>query len=101
MSSLSTIAVCDGSGFGKRVSGLFPKFFLCDRNKEINSVTSSEQRLRLKKDSRRCPRIKYKGRTSQSVYEGTPRICGGETGEGKSTYFCWPCLVMGDISTVI
>lgn len=99
MSSLSTIAVCDGSGFGKRVSlGCFSNFFFGIGTKK---QLSHEQRLRLKKDSRPCPRIKYKGRTSQSVYEGTPRICGGETEEGKSTYFCWPCLVMGDISTVI
>ena len=25
-------------------------------------------------------------------------LCGGE--DGKETFFCWPCLVMGDISRV-
>ena len=61
---------------------------------------SHEQRIRLKKDGRPCPRIKYQGRTSDSVYESFSWICGGESEDGKETFFCWPCLVMGDISKV-
>ena len=69
------------------------------RTAQGNLITH-EQRLRLKNDGRPCPPIKFKGRTSASVYKGFSWICGGENDEGKSTYFCWPCLVMGDISTV-
>ncbi len=65
-----------------------------------NNNLNHEQRLRLKKDGRPCPRIKYAGRTSVTVYESFPWICGGENEEGKETFYCWPCLVMGDISTV-
>lgn len=59
-----------------------------------------EQRLCLKNDGRPCPSIKYKGRTSSSVYSSYLWICGGENDEGTSTYFCWPCLVMGEPSRV-
>eukprot|EP00794_Sanderia_malayensis_P008316 gene8316-9202_t len=60
-----------------------------------------EQRLRLKKDGRPCPLLKYKGRTSSSVYDGFSWICGGVNDNGKSTYFFWPCLVMGDIAKLL
>ena len=88
----------DGSGFGGRISlGCFINFFLAIETQMKNQI-SHEQRLHLKKDGRPCPKIQYKGGTSQSVYENIPWICGGETEEGKSTYFCWPCSIMGDIN---
>ena len=69
------------------------------RSEQRNQLTH-EKGLRLKKDGRPCPRIKYKGRMSNSAYESISWLCGGETEEGKNTFFCWPCLGMGDISTV-
>ena len=54
-----------------------------------------EQHLRLKWHT-----IKYKGPTSSSVYHGFLLICGGENYEGQNTYYCWPCLIIGDLSTV-
>ena len=56
-----------------------------------------EQRLRFKKDGRPCPRVTFKNKSSDSVYETYAWACGD--GE-KNTYFCWPCLVMGDVSSV-
>lgn len=56
-----------------------------------------EQRLRLKEDGRPCPKVTIKNRSSDSVYETFPWICGDEE---KNTFFCWPCLVVGDLSTV-
>ena len=56
------------------------------------------QRLRLKEDGRPCPAINFKHRTSESVYGTYPWICGDKE---KNTFFCWPCLVMGDLSKVI
>ena len=47
---------------------------------------SHEQRLRLKKDGRPCPRIKYARRTNASVYESFSWICGGGNEEGKETF---------------
>ena len=38
-----------------------------------------------------------KGAVSESVYENLSWICGDEE---KNKYFCWPCLVMGGVSTV-
>ena len=69
------------------------------RSKQRNNL-AHKQRLHLKQDVRPCPRIKYKGRTSHSTYETYPWICGGEIEDGKSIFFCWPCLVMADITTV-
>ena len=56
-----------------------------------------EQRLRLKADGRPCPKVTVKNRSSASVYENFSWICGDEE---KNTYFCWPCLLMGDLSKV-
>ncbi len=56
-----------------------------------------EQRLRFKKDGRPCPKVVLKDRSSESVYAAFPWICGDEE---KNTYFCWPCLIMGDLSKV-
>ncbi len=56
-----------------------------------------EQCLRLKSDGRPCPKIFLKDRASDSVYAAFPWICGDEE---KNTYFCWPCLVMGDLDKV-
>ena len=36
----------------------------------------------------------------ESVYTDFSWICGGENGDGKETFFCGPCLVIGDISRV-
>ena len=52
-----------------------------------------EQRLRLKKDGRPCPKILIKSRVSDTVYRKYPWICGDDE---KNTYYCWPCLVMDD-----
>ena len=76
----------------------------CQRLFELRSnhsgCLSDERRLRLKGDGRPCPRIKYQGRASDSVYAGVSWVCCGEKEDGKETFFCWPCLVMGDISRV-
>jgi len=56
-----------------------------------------EQRLQFKKDGRPCPKVTLKNRSSDSVYETYQWICGDAE---KNTYFCWPCLVMGDIKAV-
>ena len=56
-----------------------------------------EQRLRLKKDERPCPKIVLKNRSSDSVYKTYSWICGDEA---ANTYFCWPCLIMSDLSKV-
>ena len=66
---------------------------------QIGTLTH-KQRLRLKKEGRPCPRINYNGRTSDTVYEGFSWICGAVNEDGKETFFCWSCLVMGDISKV-
>ncbi|XP_065054458.1 zinc finger MYM-type protein 1-like isoform X1 [Rhopilema esculentum] len=54
-----------------------------------------EQRLGLKKDGRPCPKIEIKNRDSETVYNNFLWMCGDAE---KNTYFCWPCLVMGDLS---
>ena len=56
-----------------------------------------EQRLRLKKDGRPCPDVKVRSRSCEAVYRSFSWICGDSE---KNTYFCWPCLVMGDHSKV-
>ena len=56
-----------------------------------------EQRLRLKQDGRPCPKVLIKDTSSESTYKKYSWICGDEE---KNTYFCWPCLVMGDLSKV-
>ena len=56
-----------------------------------------EQHLQLKQAGRPCPKVTIKDRSSKSVYETFPWICGD--GE-KNSYFCWPCLIMGDRSKV-
>ena len=57
-----------------------------------------EQRLNLKTDGRPCPKINIKNRDSDTVYSNFSWICGDNE---KNTYFCWPCLVMGDLSVAI
>ena len=56
-----------------------------------------EQRLSLKEDGRPCPRINIKNRDSETAYNNFSWMCGDAQ---KNTYFCWPCLVMGDLSKV-
>ena len=56
-----------------------------------------DQRLRLKNDGRPCPPVTLKNRSSENVYETFKWICGNEE---RNTYFCWPCLVMGDLEKV-
>ena len=56
-----------------------------------------EQRLSLKQDGRPCPKINVKNRDSETAYNNFSWICGDAA---KNTYFCWPCLVMGDLSKV-
>eukprot|EP00794_Sanderia_malayensis_P002228 gene2228-2538_t len=56
-----------------------------------------EQRLRLKEDGRPCPKVTIKHRSSDSAYELFKWICGDEE---KNTFYCWPCLVIGDLSTM-
>ena len=56
-----------------------------------------EQRLRFKKSGRPCPRVMLKDRSCDSVYDSFTWICGDEE---KNTYFCWPCLIMADLSKV-
>ena len=58
---------------------------------------SHEQRLRLKDDGRPFPPVTIKNRSSVGVYDSYPWMCGDAE---KNTYFCWPCLVMGDPSKV-
>ncbi len=62
-----------------------------------NNKLTHEQRLRLKDDGRPCPRVTLKYRSCEAVYQDFSWICGCEE---KNTYFCWPCLVMGDPSKV-
>ena len=57
-----------------------------------------EQRLRLKKDGRPCPTILIKSRVSDTYYRKYSWICGDDE---KNTYYCWPCLVMGDHSNKV
>eukprot|EP00794_Sanderia_malayensis_P000924 gene924-231_t len=54
------------------------------------------QCLRLKEDGRPCPKVTIKHRSSDSAYELFTWICGDEE---KNTFYCWPCLVIGDLST--
>ena len=56
-----------------------------------------EQRLRLKADGRPCPKVTVKTRSSASVYENFSWIYGDKE---KNTYFCWSCLLMGDLSKI-
>ena len=58
---------------------------------------SSEQCLRLKDDGRPCPSVTIKHRTSVGAYDSYSWICGDAE---RNMYFCWPCLVMGDLSKV-
>ena len=54
-----------------------------------------EQRLELKRGGRPCPELNIKNVTSKEKYERYPWICGDKE---KITFYCWPCLVMGDLS---
>ena len=54
---------------------------------------TQEQRLWLKDDKRPCPPISIKHRISVGVCETYSWMCGDAE---RNTYFCWPCLVMGD-----
>jgi len=63
----------------------------------VQGKLSYEQRLRLKDDGRPCPSVTIKHRTSAGVYDSYSWICGDTA---RNTYFCWPCLVMGDLSKV-
>ena len=56
-----------------------------------------EQRLCFKKEGRPCPKGTLKNRSSDSVYTAFHLVCGDAN---KNTYFCWPCLIMGDLSIV-
>ena len=56
-----------------------------------------EQRLELKRGGRPCPELNVKNVTSKEKYERYPWICGDKE---KNTFYCWPCLVMGDLSKV-
>ena len=56
-----------------------------------------EQCLGLKKDGRPCPKIEIENRDCDTVYNNFLWMCGDAE---KNTYFCWPCLVMGDLSKV-
>ena len=56
-----------------------------------------EQRLRLKTDGRPCPKVTVKYVSSDTAYQKFPWICGDVE---RNTYFCWPCLVMGELSKV-
>lgn len=56
-----------------------------------------EQRLSLKKDGRPCPKIVIKNRDSETAYNNFLWMCGYAE---KNTHFCWPCLVIGDLSKV-
>ena len=61
----------------------------------VQGNLSHEQRLRLKDDGRPCPPVTIKNRTSVGVYDSYSWMCGDAE---RNTYFCWPCLVMGDLS---
>ena len=54
-----------------------------------------EQRLHFKQSGRPRPKVTIKHRSSESVYDSFPWIYGDAE---KNTYYCWPCLVMGDLS---
>ena len=56
-----------------------------------------EQRLDMKKNGRPCPKVVIKNRSCESAYQAYPWMCGDEE---KNAFFCWPCLVIGDLSTV-
>ena len=53
-----------------------------------------EQRLQFKQSGRPRPKVIIKHRSSESVYHSFPWIYGDAE---KNTYYCWPCLVMGDL----
>ena len=63
----------------------------------IQHRLNHEQRLEFKLAGRPCPIVPLKGRSSNSVYETFPWICGDAE---KNSYYCWPCLIMGDHSKV-
>ena len=73
--------------------GVSQKFTFLESQRHL----TQEQCLKLKSDGRPCPKVTLKYRTSESVYETFPWMCGDEV---KNTHFCWQCLVMGDLSTV-
>ena len=54
-----------------------------------------EQRWQLTQAGRPCPKVTTKGKSSKSAYETSPWI--GGDGE-KNSYYCSPCLIMGDLS---
>ena len=56
-----------------------------------------EQRLQFKQSRRPHHKVTIKHRSSESVYDSFPWICGDAE---KNTYYCWPCLVMGDLTNV-
>ena len=56
-----------------------------------------EQRLCFKKEGRPCPKVTLKNQSSDSVYRAFHWVyCDAN----KNMYFCWPCLIMGDLSTL-
>ena len=66
-------------------------FFRTQRSAQSGCL-SHEQHLRLEGDGRPCPRIKYHGRSSESVYADFSWVCGGENEDGKDTFsagFVW------------
>ncbi len=78
---------------GPRLLGVQSVFSLISRQGKL----THEQRLELKKSGRPCPKVTIKNRSSETVYDTFPWICGDEE---KNTFFCWPCLIMGDLSKV-
>eukprot|EP00794_Sanderia_malayensis_P001780 gene1781-1984_t len=73
---------------GNRVSSIFSL-------SSAQGRLTHEQRLNLKKDGRPCPKVEVKNRDCETVYSNFLWICGDAE---KNTYFCWPCLVVGDLS---
>ena len=63
----------------------------------IQHRLNHEQCLDFKREGRPCPIVTSKGRSSHFVYETFSWICGDAE---KNSYYCWPCLIMGDHSKV-
>ena len=53
----------------------------------IQGRLKHEQHLEFKQAGRLCPVVTVKGRSSKSVYETFPWICGDAE---KNSYYCWP-----------
>ena len=63
----------------------------------IQGRLKHDQRLEFKQAGRPYPVVTVKARSSKSVYETFPWICGDAE---KNSYYCWPCLITGDHSKV-